>query len=44
MDGLADIDRVRTHFNGQRNFTDHVAGMRTDDAATDDAMRFGIKQ
>jgi hypothetical protein len=32
VDGLADIDRVAAHFDGQADFADHVAGVRADDA------------
>ena len=36
MDGLADVHRVGAHFNGQRNLANHVAGVRADNAATED--------
>ncbi len=36
VDGLADIDRIRAHFNRQRNFADHVTGMGADHAAAQD--------
>ena len=44
MDGLADVNRVGAHLNGQSNLADHVAGVGAHDAATQDlavAMRFG---
>src|SRR5450830_601080 len=44
MDGLADVDGIRAHFDRQGDFTDHVAGMRADDAAADDAMCLSIEQ
>ena len=37
VNGLADIDGVCTHLNGQSNFTNHVACVRTDHAAAQDA-------
>ena len=43
VDGLADVDRVAAHFNGQRNFADQIPCMRADDAAADDAMRSFIE-
>jgi hypothetical protein len=39
VDGLADIDCVAAHFDGQTDFADHVAGARADDGAADDAVR-----
>ena len=39
MDGLADVDRVGTHLDRQRDLADHVAGMRADDAATDGSLQ-----
>jgi hypothetical protein len=44
VDGLADIHGVRAHLDGQRDFADHVACVRADDAAADDAMGFGVEQ
>ena len=41
MDRLADVHRVGAHLDGQRDLADHVAGMRADDAAADDAVRLG---
>ena len=43
MYGLADVDGIRTHFNRQRDFTNHVARIGTDHAASDDTMRFLVK-
>ena len=40
---LAYIDRVRAHFNRQRDLANHVAGMRADHAAAQNlavAVRF----
>ena len=34
MNGLADIDCICTHFNRQRDFTNHVACVGADHAAT----------
>ena len=46
VDGLADINRVSAHLNGQGDFADHVARVGADHAAAKDlalAMRrFGI--
>ena len=39
VDRRADVHRVGAHLDGQRDLADHVAGMRADDAATDDAVR-----
>jgi hypothetical protein len=39
VDGVADIGGVAAHFDRQADFTDQVAGVGADDAATDDAMR-----
>ena len=38
MDRLADVDRVGAHLDRQRDLADHVAGVRADDAAADDAV------
>ena len=43
MDGLADIDGIAAHFDGQADFADHVAGTWADNGTTDHAMRFGIE-
>ena len=43
VDGLADIDRIAAHFDGQADFADHVTGVRADDGPANDAMRFGIE-
>ena len=43
VDGFADVHRVCAHFNGQRNFANHVARVGADDAAAQDTamtMRF----
>ncbi|AMK21395.1 gamma-glutamyl kinase [Sphingobium sp. TKS] len=37
MDGLADVHRVGAHLDGQGDLADHVAGVRADDAAAQDA-------
>ena len=34
VDGLANVHRVGAHLDGQRDLSDHVAGMGADDAAT----------
>ncbi len=39
VDGLADVDRVGTHLDGQADFADHVAGRGADDGTADDAVR-----
>ena len=36
VDGLADVDGVGAHLDGQRHFADHVAGVRADHAAAQD--------
>ena len=36
VDGLADVDSVRTHLDGQGDLADHVARMRADHAAAQD--------
>src|SRR5690606_30904382 len=36
MDGLADVDGVGPHLDGQRDLADHVAGVRAHDAAAQD--------
>ena len=36
VDGLADVDSVGTHLDGQRDLSDHVARMRADHAAAQD--------
>ena len=38
MDGLADVERVGAHLDGQRDLADQVAGMGADDAAAEDAL------
>ena len=43
MNGLADVDGIRTHLDGQHNLADHVARMGADHAAAQDlavAVRF----
>ena len=37
VDGFSDVHRVSAHFDGQRDFTDHVARMGADNAATQNA-------
>lgn len=37
MNRLIDIDGVYTHLNRQSNLTNHIVGMRADDATADDA-------
>jgi hypothetical protein len=39
VNGLANIDCVAAHLDGQTDFADHVAGARADDGAADDAVR-----
>ena len=36
VDGLADVDSVRTHLDGQGDLADYVARMRADHAAAQD--------
>ena len=36
VDGLADVDSVRTHLDAQGDLADHVARMRADHAAAQD--------
>ena len=43
VNGLADIDGIATHFDGQTHFADHVASARADEGAADHAMRFGVE-
>jgi len=43
MDGLAYIDGIAAHLDGQTDFADHVASARPDDSAADHAVRFGVK-
>jgi hypothetical protein len=38
VDGLADVHLVGAHLDGQRHLADHVAGVRADDAAAQDAV------
>ena len=43
VNGLADVHGIRTHFDGQRDLTNHVARMRSHHAATQDlAMAMGL--
>ena len=44
MDGVADVGRLAAHLDGQRDFRDQIAGMRTDDTGTDDAVCGRIEQ
>ena len=47
VDGLADVDSVdsvRTHLDGQGDLADHVARMRADHAAAQDAVGLRIKR
>jgi len=49
MDGFADVDGIRAHFNGQGNLANQVTGVCANDAAAQNlavAMRFGavVKQ
>src|SRR5204863_9779241 len=39
MDGLADIDRVGAHFDGERNLADEIARSGSDDGAANQAVR-----
>ena len=41
MDSFADICRVAAHFDCQANFANHIATIRTNDTAADDAAGFG---
>ena len=43
MDGFADVFSVAAHFDGQADFANHIAAVRTDDTAADDTAGFGIK-
>jgi hypothetical protein len=38
VDGLADVDFVGAHLDGERDLADQVAGVRADDAAADDCV------
>ena len=44
VDGLANVDLVGAHLDGQGHFTDQIAGMGADDATADDAVRLGVEQ
>ena len=44
VDGLADIFRVATHFDGERQLADQIAGVGADDTAADDAMGLFIHE
>ena len=44
VDGLADVDGVGAHFNGQGDFANHIARVGADDAAADDAVAGFVKQ
>ena len=40
---FADVHRVSTHFNSERNLSNHVAGVRADHAAAQDlAVAVGL--
>ena len=39
VDGLADVDRIRAHPDGDADFADHVA----DAGADDDPVGFGVE-
>ena len=42
MDRLADIVRICAHFNGQCEFTNHVASVGANNRTTNDAMALRI--
>ena len=44
MNRLADIDRIRTHFDGQRNLAYEVTGMGSHNGAAKDSVRCGVEQ
>ena len=44
MNGQADVRRVRAHLDRQTDLGDKIAGVRTDDTATDDAVGLRIEQ
>src|SRR5690554_991651 len=44
MDGLADVRRVGAHFDREADLADQIAGMRADNGAADDALRFLVEQ
>ena len=39
MYGLADIDGVGAHFDGERNLADEIARSSSDDGSADEALR-----
>jgi len=44
MDRQANIGCVGTHLDGKRNFSDELAGIRTDDAAADHSVSVWIEE
>ena len=44
MDGLADVDRIASHLDGEANLADQVARMGADDAAAEHAVVGFIEQ
>ena len=44
MYGLADVQGISTHLDGQCHFADEIASTGADNAATDDAMTLLIEQ
>src|SRR5882762_439657 len=44
VNGQSDIRRVAAGLDGERNLADQLAGIRTNDAATQYAVRLGVEQ
>lgn len=44
VDCVADIGRVGTHFDRQRNFRNEIAGIGPDDPSSEHPMTFCIEQ
>ena len=44
MDRAADVDGVGAHLDREHDLADQIAGVRSDDTATDDAMRCVVEQ
>src|SRR5438128_211723 len=44
VDGLADVDRVGAHLDGQGRLGDEVAGVGADDPGADDAVGFLVEE
>jgi hypothetical protein len=44
VDGLADVEFVGAHLDGQRHLADHVARMRADDATAHESCRARVRR